>query len=281
MWILVQIMIGWTLVSLSNAGGIDPVSKTSKEDFKKTAPEGFLWYSALKQRIEQKQKKEPSSPAPYSTLDPLEKMAELQKAFERATAKAVLEPSYQNVKEAQYFQERIMRQAEAFQKMWQWVLLQDSYHWQKNAHGNRVHRELLKEESHKEFGKNLQTLAKNFGLFFFFKEDCTYCHAFAPFVKQFADTYGFAVKVVSGDHITRGLKEFPSAVMDNGTIRKLNPQGIFPALFLVNPLTQEVLPLSWGLNSISVLEENANLIYKQTFEKKDKESPVPLKEDLT
>jgi len=100
--------------------------------------------------------------------------------------------------------------------MWQWVLLQDSYHWKKDEHVNRVHRELLEEEKKKNLHTHLMKMAQDFGLFFFFKEACTYCHAFAPLVKSFAETYGFAVKVVSGDNLSEGLKEFPSAVIDKG-----------------------------------------------------------------
>jgi conjugal transfer pilus assembly protein TraF len=103
-------------------------------------------------------------------------------------------------------------------------------------------------------------LAKTHGLFLFFKESCPYCHAFAPIVKQFRDTYGFKVKAVSYDG--GSLKEFPEACPDNGAIRKLNPYMIFPALLLVNPEKGEVIPLSWGMNAISVLEQQANLVFE-------------------
>lgn len=236
-------------------------------EFAAADPKGFLWYGPLlKKAPPQSQKKKKASLSPVTTQpDPLKQMKELQRAFKKATAQAVLNPTYDNVKQAQYFQERIMRQAETFQKMWQWVLLQDGHHWKKEAHGNRVHREILKEEERKSFQKNLHKMAETYGLFFFFKENCPYCHAFAPIVKQFAQEYGFVVKAVSADRVESLKQAFPQAVIDNGTIRKLNPQGIFPALFFVNPVTQEIIPLSWGMNALSVLEQQAQLVFKHTF----------------
>ncbi len=134
----------------------------------------------------------------------------------------------------------------------------DASNWDAKGHGNRVHREILREEEHQQLQKNLKEMAKSFGLFFFFKEGCAYCHAFASIVKDFAENYGFQIKAVSYDGGT--IKEFPSASLDNGTIRKLNPYLIFPALFLVNPKSGEVVPLSWGMNARSVLEQQANLV---------------------
>ena len=216
-------------------------------------PQGWLWYkeapTLLKKASPIKKKRTPT-----------EEVEVLKKEFEEATALAILTPSFENVQKAQRLQTQIMNRAETFSKMWQWVVLQDASHWQEASHSNRVHREIYKEEEEKKLKKNLKTLAKSYGLFLFFKTNCAYCHAFAPIVKMFADQYGFVVKAVSADGGT--LKEFPSSVMDNGTIRKLNPEGIFPALFLINPATNDVIPLSWGMNSLSVLEQQSNLIFE-------------------
>lgn len=218
-------------------------------------PDGWLWY---KESTTQKEKK--PSPLRKKKKNPLEEVKTIREQFEQATATALMNPSFDNVHKAQRLQTELINRAEAFSKMWQWVVLQDAYHWREAGHGNRVHREIYKEEEQKKLNRNLQKLSKSFGLFLFFKESCPYCHAFAPIVKTFAENHGFVIKAVSEG---RGnLKEFPSSVMDNGTIRKLNPEGIFPALFLINPTTQEVIPLSWGMNSLSVLEQQASLIFE-------------------
>ncbi len=219
-------------------------------------PGGWLWYKDPIIKV----KKEKSTPPSKKKKTPVEEVELIKKEFEEATAEALISPTFENVQRAQRIQTQIINRSEEFSKMWQWVVLQDASHWRAEGHGNRVHREIYKEEEQKKLNRNLKCLSKSFGLFLFFKESCPYCHAFAPIVKVFADTHGFVVKAVSADH--GKLAEFPSSALDNGTIRKLNPESIFPALFLINPTTQEVIPLSWGMNALSVLEQQASTIFE-------------------
>lgn len=220
----------------------------------KKEPTGWLWYQEAIKAHKNALK------VPKKIQDPIQETERIKKAFEVATARAVLHPTFQNVQSAQQLQSQILDQAERFQKMWQWVAMLDAANWKPQSHSNRVHREIMQGEEAKKRRDNLKALAKTHGLFLFFKESCPYCHAFAPIVKQFGETYGFEVKAVSYDG--GSLKEFPNAVLDNGAVRKLNPYGIFPALLLINPTTGDVIPLSWGMNAISVLEQQASLVYE-------------------
>ena len=217
-------------------------------------PGGWLWY-----KDPFIPKKEDPKNQEKKVLTAKEKTDVIKKSFEEATSKAVINPTYENVLLVQRLQTQMIDQSEKFQEMWSWVVQQDGNNFRKESHGNRVHREVLKEENKKDSVKKLKKLAKTYGLFLFFKQNCPYCHSFAPLVKSFSETYGFSVKAISSDG--GKLAAFPSSVLDNGTLRKLNPEGIFPALFLVNPTTGEVIPLSWGMNSLSVLEEHSTRIY--------------------
>ena len=216
-------------------------------------PEGWLWYKELPKAQKSK------LAIPKKVKDPVKEVEKVKKAFEVASARAMLNPTFKNVQLAQHLQREIIEKATAFQKMWSWVTMLDASNYDPKSHGNRVHRELLQEEENQLLQHNLTEMAKTYGLFFFFKESCPYCHAFAPIVKQFAKDYGFEVKAVSYDG--GALEDFPSASLDNGAVRKLNPQLIFPALLLVNPDSGDVVPLSWGMNARSVLDQQANLIY--------------------
>jgi conjugal transfer pilus assembly protein TraF len=72
--------------------------------------------------------------------------------------------------------------------------------------------------------------------------------------------YGFESKAISAD--AKALELFPDAETDNGTISVLNPEGIFPSLFLVNPQSRQVIPLARGLVSLSQLRENFKVIIR-------------------
>lgn len=143
--------------------------------------------------------------------------------------------------------------------MWMLVALNQGGHlYREDENPNGAHREILKREEKRLIDEKLRRLAKSFGLFFMFKGDCPYCHKFAPTLKAFAETYGFEVKAISYDGSP--LREFPVAVRDNGAVTALNPEKVFPAVFLVNPHTREVIPLAWGMTSFTGLQENAQTI---------------------
>ena len=80
----------------------------------------------------------------------------------------------------------------------------------------------------------------------------------APTVKQLRDRYGFGIKAISPDG--KSLEGFPDAVKDNGTIGQINPEGVFPIVFLVNPHSGQTIPLARGLTSPSELKENFKVI---------------------
>lgn len=237
--------------------------------FPPSNPLGWLWY------------KEPPSPSPKEfpgpkSHTPTDVIESIKRTFERATAEALLSPTFTNVERLHRLQTEILNRADVFSRVWEWVTLKDASHWHKARHTNRVHRDIYTKDETQKREENLRMMARSYGLFLLFKTNCPYCHAFAPIVKTFADTYGFVVKAISMDG--GRLAPFPKMSLDNGTIQRLNPEGIFPALFLINPKTKDVIPLSWGLNALSILEQHAGLIFEMR-EKGDKNTP-PLRHDF-
>ena len=50
--------------------------------------------------------------------------------------------------------------------------------------------------------RTLDDINKEWGLFFFFRSDCPYCHRLAPTLKFLTDTYGITVFPVSVDPVS-------------------------------------------------------------------------------
>lgn len=97
----------------------------------------------------------------------------------------------------------------------------------------------------------LREMAQSWGLYFFFRRNCAYCHLQAPQLKAFQEKYGFTVYAVSMDGGT--LPDFPNAARDNGLAANVAdvlkiPQQHFvvPALVLARPATREVVPIGFG-----------------------------------
>lgn len=107
----------------------------------------------------------------------------------------------------------------------------------------------------------VRTLAKTHGIYFFFRSDCPYCHAYAPFLRNFAEKYGVAVFAISMDG--GSIPAFPNAPADNGMALKIARQlGIpmdqfrVPATFLARPpQLDSIIPLGFGvLNDAEMLD---------------------------
>jgi conjugal transfer pilus assembly protein TraF len=238
--------------------------------FEMKDPQGFHWYSVSERqsfqegRSEKLIKKETKSQTPKSpsrqkgskTLY-TERMKAFQKDLEEAQSRAILNPSYENVRTFKAYQDQVMTRATKFSEMWLMVNLMEGG-VREEDNNNLAFRKIYDGQEDQRLDEALKKVAKTHGLFFFFKQDCPYCHQFAPLVDRFAKAYGFEVKAISQEG--GQLKEFPESVQDNGMGSKLNPEGIYPSLFIANPKTGEVAPLAWGFVSLADLKRNFKYI---------------------
>jgi conjugal transfer pilus assembly protein TraF len=80
--------------------------------------------------------------------------------------------------------------------------------------------------------KTLATLAKDTGIFFFFRSDCPYCEMQAPVLKALAVRYGFRILPISLDGRPLPSGKFPNFQRDQGQAEALGVIAT-PAMFLV------------------------------------------------
>lgn len=208
-------------------------------------PEGWLWYKDPKG--EEPPKEERSEETPASTQKPpapktaVERLAVLQKHFEEVKAKAVLEPTLENVAEVRRVHNRIINLASSFEESWMVAELLDPESQIMNTSPGAL--QVQKEMDQKDLESALHALSKTHGLLFVFSEGCPYCEGFAPIVLKFASLYGFSIEgLSSGSGCFDGLK----CTQNAEAARAINPTGEVPLLFLVNPQTKDVLPLAKG-----------------------------------
>ena len=229
--------------------------------------QGWFWYQKAEKNAGTDPRKvlsdaiDKKKPVPsQKVLTAQQKVKRIQKDFEEATARAILNPSLANVQNVMTLQRQIIDRSSEFQEMWMQASLFEGQHLRPTDNGTPIHRKLMQEQKEQELQQKIRKLAKETGLFFIFKESCPYCHAFAPVVKEFAQEYGFEVKAISRDGAK--LKEFPDTVPDNGIIQKINVKGIYPSLFLAHPPTSHVIPVAWGMTTPVQLLENFSTIIK-------------------
>lgn len=231
-------------------------------------PEGWLWYKQIPKKTVLKSKKEekaakniPNASSPSAPKKPesyREQMKKLRQAFEEVQAKAILSPTLENVSDFQRAQNTVLNQADVFQKMLMMAAILEGQDKTAAMMASPVSRDLYRQDQTRKLDQEIRKMTKGYGLFFIFKNDCPYCHQFAPVVKEFLREFDFDIKAISKDVLP--MKEFPQAAPDNGTIAKINPEGIYPALFLINPQTRDVIPVAKGLINKEQLKENFRVI---------------------
>jgi conjugal transfer pilus assembly protein TraF len=214
--------------------------------------EGWHWYKdpkIKKEPVEKKFNKKGQAVASSYT----EKLEKFQKRLEELKARALIHPTAENVAAFIKIHDFMLEKSTHFQKMWDHVnmTLPDPELIQ---YSSPKAKEIRATQEREWLYKKLKTLAQDYGLFFVFKSGCRFCHEFSPLVKAFSQKYGFEVKAISADG--GELAEFPEAVADNGTIALINPGGVYPALYLVNPKTNLVQPIAWGMVNEIDLEQN-------------------------
>ena len=102
------------------------------------------------------------------------------------------------------------------------------------------------------------------GFVFFFASTCPYCHQFSPVLSQVSKQLGASVLPLSFDN--QPLPEFQKvlpATSDWTTVAFKNASIHYPALFIANPKTQELYPVSIGaLNEMELTTRIEALIPK-------------------
>jgi conjugal transfer pilus assembly protein TraF len=185
--------------------------------------------------------------------------------LERRLHTAWLYPTPQNIKAYQTMQKDMMDRSKVFSTIWLQTVFQNpeldhTLISPVNQQGRHLQIDLKK---HNTF-QTIKNLSQIWGLFFFFSDDCPYCHQFAPIVKKFSDTYQWEVIAIQvennaetgehgGSHQDNVKSLFPNMQGDNGLLQAWGIK-VLPSLFAVNPTTREAIPIAYGLTSLDEME---------------------------
>ena len=219
------------------------------------AGRGRHWYQATPPPEEQEPEPEPASPplAAPVPLTPREILRKQGEVWEDALARAVLHPSPENYLEYLRLTAAIQAQAQQFATGFRqaiWSAPEYDYTLVNPVRAEAISAKnqaaLLKETA------DLTALADRYGLVFFLRGDCPYCQRFAPILKAFTDTHGFSVLPVSLDG--KGLPEFPDP-QHNALLASKLSVDVVPTVFLVDPVRNQLLPVSYGFTDASTLAQ--------------------------
>jgi len=227
---------------------------SQSEVFYNQAEQGWYWYD---ENLVESPDNDLQN-APISIEIAKAQLEALKKELEDKKALALMSPTEQNIKDYIQVQNSVNKRAETFATTWQKVIIKNPEldHTIKSP-TNAIARRVYHEEQREDKQKTVTSFTNKYGLFFFFKSNCAYCHKFAPILKMFEENFGVTVVPVSLDG--KGLPEYPNPKPDNGIAEKLNIT-IVPSVIAVDPKTGKSVPITFGLISMEELSYRINLL---------------------
>jgi len=210
--------------------------------------EGWFWY-----RDPLPPKPRPPSITPKKPKD-LADFESLQQRLEELKRVAVMNPSDTNLLAYMRFQRMVMDKSQVFADRWQRLVWSapDLDYGLSGRPTNAMAINVFDDQQRDRDAQTVRTLAATHGLIFVFRGDCPHCHRFAPILKRFEEEFGFTVLAISMDG--RSIPEYPNARPDNGMAARLNATAV-PALYLTAPATRQIVPVGFGVMSMTDLVE--------------------------
>ena len=213
-----------------------------------------------REHLAQPDKSAPSAlPIQPSRRPELVEFERLQKALEDTRNIAIMRPTEANVRRYMELESQVVARASYFADVAQRVA------WATPAldptlQGRPVNAKALEVFEQTELvdrSRSIAELGKDHVLFFFYRSDCPYCHAFAPTLAAFQARHGIQVVAISVDG--GPMPGFPQARTDNGIATALKVAQV-PAVFLAQPFTGKITPIGFGVLSESQLLERIAVV---------------------
>ena len=217
---------------------------------------GFHWYNDPMTIEEKETSKKTKLSSRHITKENAEKIIEaIRKDLDQAKALAILYPTTENIAKYRKYQDLISELSTKFASQWKRTLLEypEFDYNLRYSHYNNAASITSKQDKKKRF-KAILDLTNKYGLFFFYRGENELDKQFSGVVRQFSIAYKIPIIAVSVDKEISPY--FPLTKADRGIVTKLNVKH-FPAIFLVEPKSEEVKPLSYGFMSLDDLEKRS------------------------
>lgn len=211
----------------------------------------FSWYCDEEiERIDVPPKEGAQTPIKKETREEIaiRELEQIRKDLDAKRALAVVHPTPENIKAYMAAQQFEIERAAYFADVWRRVLWQNAELnlGMKNPMNNLAIKVKNKERDKAEID-TMTALAKEWGMFFFFKGDCPYCKHMVPALQWLTRSYDMTILPVSMDGSS--IEGLPPAVQDNGLAKKIGVE-VVPLFVLGNVKTGEMIVIGSGVLSL-------------------------------
>ncbi|MET0375306.1 MAG: conjugal transfer protein TraF [Rhizorhabdus sp.] len=186
--------------------------------------------------------------APAPSQSAAERMKAIAAQLDELKARAILEPSEENVIAYVRFQREQLDRASTFSDTWQRALWQNpdiDYTLQRPV--STVGKRAWTDNRTADRDRVLANLGQRYGMFYFFAQSCAACEVFSPILRSVADSHRITVMAVSTDG--GPSRQFPNYVVDSGQRKRMGVPLATPALVLFDTATRKTVPIGFGVMS--------------------------------
>ena len=226
--------------------------------------EKFNWYCEEEARPPPKPKEaaKPATSAKSKEEIAVEELEKIRKDLDAKRALAVVHPTPDNIKAYMAAQKVEIDRASFFADVWRRVLWQNAElnYELKNPMNNSAIKVATRERKVKET-RTMTDLAREWGLFFFFRGDCSYCKHMVPTLQWITRQYDMTILPISLDGAT--IDGLPPSVKDNGLSAQLGVEAV-PLFVLGNVKTHKMVILGSGVLSLEDFVERIYVLTQTT-----------------
>ena len=212
------------------------------------------WFYCEKPKAARKSERQAPPPNAVSQLDAI--TAELREL----KARAILEPTNENVTAYVRFQRAQLDRASLFSDVWQRAIWQDpeldyALHRPVSTLGKRQWQDARTSERNNV----MQNLGRRYGLFYFFAQSCGACEVMSPIVQSVAGTWSITVRAISTDG--GPSRHFPNYTVETTQRSKMGLEPkITPAVVLWDAELRRAIPIGYGVMSADELLDRIYLL---------------------
>ncbi len=201
------------------------------------------WFYCERPRPAEPEALPPSTPASSAA----EQLEAVTTELRELKARAILDPSPENVTAYIRFQRAQLDRASLFGDVWQramWQTPELDYTLQRPV-GTLAKRQWL-DTRKADRDRTLSQLGQRYGLFYFFAQSCGACSIMSPIVKAVGDTHGITVRAISTDG---GPSEtFPRYTVETNQRAAMGlTTKVTPAVVLFDSFTRTPIPIGYGV----------------------------------
>ena len=203
------------------------------------------WFYCNSEKVKREKREREAQPA--QTIPAVQKMEAITQQLDELKAKAILEPTTENITNYIRFQRQQLDRASTFADVWSRAIWQSpelDYTLERPV--STLAKQTWLEDRRDQRAGSMEALTQRYGLFYFYSSSCGACRTFSPVIRALSDTYGLEVLAVSMDGGPN--EQFPNSVVDQGQYQRMGLQGgTVPALVLYDTQTKQPVPIGYGV----------------------------------